>query len=92
MRYWSPKLRSVRPGEWLQFDGSRRIAIIREVEVGTPAKALLRAETWAEDVTARDFIGYFLADSLRLAGETVWEVYQAAIAAQKSGTGHAKAA
>lgn len=92
MRYWSPRLRSVTPGEWSQFDGSRRIAIIREVEIGTPAKALLRAETWAEDAAARDFIGYFPVDSLRLAAETVWEVYQAAIAARKSGPAHAQAA
>lgn len=92
MRYWSPKLESVTRGEWLQFDGSRRIAVIHEAEIGTPPKLLLRAETRAEDPTARDFIGYFPSDSLRLAAETVWEVYQAAIAATKSGTGHAEAA
>lgn len=92
MRYWQPKLRSITRGEWLQFDGSRRIAIIREVEIGTPPKPLLRAETWAEDATARDFIGYFPADALRFVAETVWEVYQAAIAAPKSGARHAQAA
>lgn len=84
MRYWQPKLRSVTPGEWIQFDGSRRIAIIREVTIGIPPKPLLRAETWTSDPEARDLIGYFPPDSVRLAAETVWKEYQAAIAAPKS--------
>ena len=71
MRYWQPKLRSVTRGEWIQFDGSRRIAIIREVEAGTPSKPLLRAETWEADEAARDLIGYFPIDEIRLAAETV---------------------
>ncbi|RXZ51901.1 hypothetical protein [Agromyces binzhouensis] len=82
MRYWQPKLRTVQRGEWLQFDGSRRIAVIRMVQRSTPPRSLLRAETWAPDAAARVFIGYFPADELRLAAECVWDEYQAAIAAQ----------
>ena len=40
MRYWQPKLRSVRRGEWIMFDYTTRIAIIREVEAGTPAEPM----------------------------------------------------
>lgn len=78
VRYWQPKLRSVTRGEWLQFDGSRRIAIIRQVEAGHPPKPLLRADTWAPDPAARDLIGYFPGDELRLCAETVWGEYFAA--------------
>ena len=82
MRYWQPKLRTVQRGEWLQFDGSRRIAVIRVVQRSTPPRSLLRAETWAPDAAARAFIGYFPATELRLAAECVWDEYQAAMAAQ----------
>jgi|GEM_PF-870199 len=80
MRYWQPKLRLIGPGSWLQFDGSRRIAIIRTVDVGYPPRPLLRAHTWAPDDAARDFIGYFPTDELRLCAELVWSLYQDAIA------------
>lgn len=83
MRYWQPKLRSIQRGEWLQFDGSRRIAVIRQVELSNPPRLLLRAETWAPDASAREFIGYFPTDELRLAAECVWGEYQAAIAAPR---------
>lgn len=69
----------------MQFDGERRIAIIREIAAGTPPQPLLRADTWAPTETDRDFLGYFPADALRLAAEMVWEVYQAALAARKRG-------
>jgi hypothetical protein len=82
LRYWQPTLRSVQRGEWFQFDGSRRIAVIRVVQRSTPPRSLLRAESWAPDAGARVFIGYFPADELRLAAECVWDGYQAAIAAQ----------
>ncbi|GAA1769707.1 hypothetical protein [Agromyces humatus] len=78
MRYWQPKLRSIRAGEWLLFDDSRRIAVIREVHVSSPPRPLLRAETWAPDEDARVFLGYFPVDALRLAAETVWWEYRAA--------------
>ncbi|MFE6965672.1 hypothetical protein ACFVAJ_11175 [Agromyces sp. NPDC057679] len=85
MRYWSPNLRSVTRGEWVQFDGERRIAIIREISAGTPPQPLLRDDTWAPVEADRDFLGYFPIDALRLAAEMVWEVYQAALAARKRG-------
>ena len=76
MRYWQPKLRSVRHGEWIMFDDIRRIAIIRTVDAGTPAEPMLLAETWAEDVAERCFIGYFPVDRLRLAADVVWTEYR----------------
>ncbi|WP_438854874.1 hypothetical protein [Agromyces sp. M3QZ16-3] len=79
MRYWQPKLRVIRPGTWLQFDGSQRIAVIRTVSAGYPPRPLLRADTWAADDVARDFIGYFPIDELRLCAEMVWSLYQEAI-------------
>lgn len=81
MRYWQPKIRSVRPGEWIQFDGSRRIARIRLVEVSSPPKQLLRAEVWAGDGKPGEFLGYFPVDELRLAAECIWMQYRDATAA-----------
>lgn len=80
MRYWHPKLRTVQCGEWLQFDRSRPIAVIRVVERSSPPRLLLRAETWAPDVAARAFMGYFPVNELRLGAECVWNEYQAAAA------------
>lgn len=82
MRYWQPKLRVTGPGTWLQFEGSRRIAIIRAVTAGYPSRPLLRADTWSADEAARAFIGYFPADELRLCAEVVWTLYQEATSAQ----------
>jgi hypothetical protein len=76
MRYWQPKLRSVRRGEWIVFDDTTRIAIIREVEAGTPAEPMLLAETWAAEPAERCFIGYFPVDRLRLAADVVWTEYR----------------
>ncbi|MGH3705181.1 MAG: hypothetical protein ACRDT9_11175 [Agromyces sp.] len=53
------------------FDDTRRIAVIREVTAGTPAEPMLLAETWADDVAERCFVGYFPADRLRLAADVV---------------------
>ena len=82
MRYWQPKLRAVGPGSWLQFDGSRRIAIIRTVIAGYPPRPLLRAETWSAVDDARAFLGYFPADELRLCAEVIWTLYQEATSVQ----------
>ena len=76
MRYWQPKLRSVRRGEWIMFDDTTRIAIIREVEAGTPAEPMLLAGTWAAQPADRCFIGYFPVDRLRLAADVVWTEYR----------------
>ena len=53
-------------------------------QVSSPPRPLLRAETWAADELARNFLAYFPADALRLAAETVLELYQAATAAPKT--------
>ena len=79
MRYWQPKLRSVVPGEWIMFNGSRRIAIIRRVTAGTPAQPMLYAETWAEQPDERSMIGYFPEDRLRFAADVVWTEYRRAV-------------
>ncbi|WP_448812130.1 hypothetical protein [Agromyces bauzanensis] len=85
MRYWSPKLLSLQPGVWIQFDGSRRIGVIRAVTIGTPPRPMLRAETWHPVAAERQLIGYFPDGERRLAALVLWEEYQAAIAAQKIG-------
>ena len=58
------------------FDDTTRIAIIREVEAGTPAEPMLLAETWAAQPADRCFIGYFPVDRLRLAADVVWTEYR----------------
>ncbi|WP_350347276.1 hypothetical protein ABIQ69_11605 [Agromyces sp. G08B096] len=67
---------------WIQFDGSRKIAVIRVVQMSSPPRPLLRAETWAPDPSDRDLIGFFPADELRLAAETVWGEYSATVQEQ----------
>jgi len=61
------------------FDGSTRIAVIRRVEVGTPAEPMLLAEAWAADPAERAFIGYFPADRVRLAADVTWTEYRRAV-------------
>ncbi|MEV1130547.1 hypothetical protein [Agromyces sp. NPDC049794] len=90
MRYWQPKLRATGPGTWLLFDGSRRIAVIRTINAGYPPRPLLRADSWATDEAARDFIGYFPVDELRLCAEMVWSLYQEATSPSKDTTMNAK--
>lgn len=90
MRYWQPKLRVVRPGTWLQFDGSWRIAVIRTVNAGYPPRPLLRADTWAPDDVTRDFIGYFPTDELRLCAEMVWSLQEATTTPPKDTTMNAR--
>jgi hypothetical protein len=90
MRYWQPKVRAIAPGTWLQFEGSRRIAIIRTITAGYPPRPLLRADTWAADDAGRDFIGYFPTDELRLCTEMVWSLYQEATSARKDTTMNTK--
>ena len=58
------------------FDDTTRIAIIREVQAGTPAEPMLLAETWAGEPAERILLGYFPADRLRLAADIVWSVYR----------------
>ncbi|MFF2388884.1 hypothetical protein [Agromyces sp. NPDC058104] len=77
MRYWRPDLRSVRRGEWIMFDGERKIAIIRLVTIGLGEygkRELFRAVTWAPRSEDRDLIGYF--PDRHLAAVVVWSVYQ----------------
>jgi hypothetical protein len=79
LRYWHPELRSVRPGEWILFDGSTRIPFICRVDAGAPAEPMLLAETWASEPGERSFIGYFPADRVRLAADVTWTEYRRAI-------------
>ncbi|UOE45989.1 hypothetical protein [Agromyces larvae] len=77
MRYWRPDLRSVRRGEWIMFDRGRRIAILREVEIGMGAEQkerLIRSVTYAEQSADRTLIGYF--PTLRLAAVVTWSMWQ----------------
>lgn len=77
MRYWQPKLRVVRSLAAVR----RQPAYCRHPhrQRRHPPRPLLRADTWAADEIARDFIGYFPIDELRLCAEMVWSLYQEAV-------------
>lgn len=64
---------SPEPGVWLMFDKSKRIAILRYVEVR--GEQLLRVVTYDSDPSQRVLIGYFPPKSLRLAAEVTWREY-----------------
>lgn len=55
------------------FDRSKRIAIIRIVEIR--GQRLLRAVTFDPDPQQRVLIGYFPEHAMRLACECVWAEY-----------------
>ena len=76
VQHWSPMSqlqRSPEPGVWYVFDKSRRIAIIRYVEVR--GRRLLRSVTFDRDPAERQLIGYFPEDAMRLAVEFTWWEY-----------------
>lgn len=72
---WSPLSEvSTTPNrdEWIMYDGAKRIAIMRLLELG-PGKSrvrVIRAVTWDVDPTRRTLIGYF--PSLRFAADITW--------------------
>ncbi|WP_148286374.1 hypothetical protein [Microbacterium sp. B19] len=73
---WSPMSqlqRSPEQGVWYLFDTSKRIAIIRLVEVR--GRKLLRSVTFDHDPAARQLIGYFPEDAMKLAVECTWSEY-----------------
>jgi len=75
-QHWSPVSQvqaSPEPGTWYMFDRSRRIAIIRLVEVR--GRRLLRSVTYDENPAQRQLIGYFPVDAMRLAAECTWSEY-----------------
>ncbi len=76
VQVWSPMSqlqRSPEPGVWLVFDRSRRIAIVRVVEV--QGRKLLRSVTFHDDPAQRQLIGYFPEDGMKLAVECTWAEY-----------------
>lgn len=76
VQLWSPMSqlqRSPEPGVWYVFDASRRIAIVRVVEVR--GRKLLRSVTFDLDPAKRQLIGYFPEDGMRLAVECTWSEY-----------------
>lgn len=52
------------------FDGSRRVAILREVELGPQREKMIRSVTWAAESKDRSLIGYF--PHLRMAAGVTW--------------------
>lgn len=58
---------------WFIFDKSKRIAIIRVVEVH--GRKLLRSVTCDADPARRQLIGYFPEDAMRPAVECTWSEY-----------------
>lgn len=80
VQHWSPLSQvqaGVEPGTWIVFDRSRRIAIIRLVEVR--GHRLLRSVTYHDDPGQRQLIGYFPEDGMRLAAECTWSEYVRAV-------------
>ncbi len=76
VQVWSPMSqlqRSPEPGVWFIFDKSKRIAIVRVVEV--QGRKLLRSVTFHDDPAQRQLIGYFPEDAMRLAVECTWSEY-----------------
>ena len=76
VQIWSPMSqlqRSPEPGVWFVFDRSRRIAIVRVVEV--QGRKLLRSVTFHDDPAQRQLIGYFPEDGMKLAVECTWAEY-----------------
>ena len=76
VQVWSPMSqlqRSPEPGVWYIFDNSRRIAIVRVVEIH--GRKLLRSVTFDHDPAQRQLIGYFPEDAKRLAVECTWAEY-----------------
>lgn len=74
--HWSPLSqlqRDLVPDQWLMFDKSKRIAVIRVVEVR--GRRLLRSVTFHADPAERVLIGYFPENALRLAAECTWSEY-----------------
>ena len=76
VQMWSPMSqlqRSPEPGVWFIFDKSKRIAIVRFVEVR--GRKLLRSVTFHDDPAQRQLIGYFPEDAMKLAVECTWPEY-----------------
>jgi len=76
VQHWSPMSQvqaGVEPGTWYVFDRSRRIAIIRLVEVR--GRRLLRSVTYDPDPDQRQLIGYFPDNGMQLAAECTWSEY-----------------
>ena len=73
----------VTPGQWFMFDSSKRIAIIRVVEIRGPRQPLklIRSVTYHPDSSQRQLIGYFPNDAtgLRLAATVTWQEYVRAV-------------
>lgn len=65
--------KSPEPGTWYVFDRSKRIAIIRLVEIR--GRRLLRSVTFDRDPEQRQLLGYFPEDAMRLAVECTWSEY-----------------
>jgi len=76
VQVWSPMSqlqRSPEKGVWFVFDKSKRIAIVRLVEVR--GRKLLRSVTFHDDPAQRQLIGYFPEDAMKLAVECTWSEY-----------------
>ena len=59
------------------FDRSKRVAIIREVEIGAARETMIRSVTWDDDPSKRVLIGYF--PHLRMAAEVTWAEWRKAV-------------
>jgi len=73
MRYWTPTVEALVPGEWVIFDGKERIAVVRKLERFGPHKSwtIYRSVTWAQRSEDRVLIGYFPTQEM-----AVWVTWQ----------------
>ena len=69
--------RTPNKGEWLLFDGTKRIAVFCEVKLGRNQERMIRVVTWAEKSEDRSFVGYF--PHLEIAAWTTYRFYLRAI-------------
>jgi hypothetical protein len=68
--------RSITPGEWIMFDRTRKIAVIRLLHIGRGKEPMFRSVTWAEESAERALIGYF--PHLEMAAEVTWREWSRA--------------
>lgn len=69
---WNPMMAVTRVSdiEGHLYDGSTRIAILRQVRVGRPSGLLWRSVTGDTDPSSRQLVGYF--PSIQMAAAVTW--------------------
>lgn len=73
--HWTPMetLQQVGRDEWIVFDGHKRIAVIKRLELGPEREQVYRSVTWDRESEKRVLIGYLA--HLRMAAWVTWQEY-----------------